>query len=78
MSLLTPEESTFIAKHRAMYARGETPSLEEMRRAVLILRQRRTSALEANAASGTKRAASKKAAPTQAAIASALDELDNF
>lgn len=76
MSLLSPEEQSFITQIRQRYAAKEPVSLEEMKRTILILRQRRTAALTASEASGKTRA--KKPAPTAAAVASALDDLDSL
>lgn len=54
---------------------SEPPTLEEMKRAILILRDSRKSAADANAASGVKKSSAKKA-PSAAAVADALADLD--
>ena len=75
---MSPEEQTFISALRFRMAPGATepPTLDEMKKAILILRGSRRAASDANAASTSGKKA--KSAPTQAAISSALDELDNF
>lgn len=74
---LSPEDQTFITQLRARSLPGsaEPPTLDEMKRAILILRGKRIAAAEANAASGKK---PKKAAPTAAAVADALADLDSM
>ena len=53
------------------------PTLDEMKRAILILRDSRSAAASANAASAAgKRASTKKAPPTASSIADALADLD--
>ena len=77
--VLTPEERIFIDAIRKRHVTKDPPvTLDEMRKSILILRQRRTAALDASAAGTTKRASTKKAAPTAAQIASALDDFDSF
>jgi hypothetical protein len=79
VSQLTPEESSFIHAMRAKYKAKEPVDIEDMKRSILILRQRRTSALDAQAASGVRKGGGgKKAPPTAAALASALDDLDSL
>lgn len=75
---LSPEDQTFITqlRLRSMPGSTEPPTLDEMKRAIIILRCKRTSAADANAASGVKRV-SKKATST-AAVADALDALDSM
>ena len=74
---LSPEDQTFInnLRQRSLTGASEPPTLDEMKRAILILRQRRSSAAEANAASGKRPA---KKAPTAEAISDALSALDSM
>jgi hypothetical protein len=76
---LSPENQTFISQLRFRMKPGSTepPTLDEMKKAILLLRESRSAAASANAASAAgKRSSTKKAAPTQAAIADALADLD--
>lgn len=74
---LSPEDQTFITQLRLRSLPGaeEPPTLDEMKRAIIILRGRRSAAAEANASSGKKPA---KKAPTAAAVADALADLDSM
>jgi len=71
---LSPEDQTFIThlRLRSLPGAADPPTLEEMKRAILILRGKRMAAAGANAASGAK----KSTKPTAAAIANALADLD--
>lgn len=76
---LSPENQTFISALRFRMVPGadNPPTLDEMKRAILILRESRSAASAANAASAAgKRASTKKAPPTQAAVSDALADLD--
>lgn len=76
---ISPENQTFISALRFRMAPGhsEPPTLDEMKRAIMILRESRAAAGAANAASAAgKRASTKKAAPTAASVANALADLD--
>jgi hypothetical protein len=76
---ISPENQTFISQLRFRMAPGhsEPPTLDEMKRAILILRDSRKAASDANAASAAgKRSSTKKAPPTQAQVADALADLD--
>lgn len=53
----------------------EPVSLDDMKRAILILRQRRTAALDANASSGKK---ASKPKPTEAAVDNLLADLEGM
>jgi hypothetical protein len=79
MSQISPENQTFISQLRFRMAPGhsEPPTLDEMKRAILILRESRKAASEANAASAAGKRAKK--APTSAAdVSSALADLDSM
>lgn len=73
---LSPEDQTYITQLRLRMAPGteNPPTLDEMKRAIIILRCKRTTAQEANASSGKK----AKKAPTSAAVADALADLDSM
>jgi hypothetical protein len=77
---MTPEEQTFISALRFRMKPGSDnePTLDEQRRAIQILRENRTKAAAANAASNASRPrkSTAKAAPTAAAVADALADLD--
>ena len=60
--MLTPEESTFITQCRVKAQEG-TITLEEQKRAILILRAGRTKVLETNAAARAAKPKAAKAAP---------------
>jgi hypothetical protein len=74
---LSPEDSSFIAQLRLRSAPGSTnpPTLDEMKKAILILRGNRRLAQDASAASAAGKR-SKSTAPTAAAIGDALADLD--
>jgi hypothetical protein len=75
---MTPEDQSFISALRFRMAPGaaEPPTLDEMKRAILLLRDSRSKAVAASAAGrATKKA---KAAPTAAAIDDALSDLDSM
>jgi hypothetical protein len=73
---LSAEDQTFITQLRLRSLPGATepPTLEEMKKAIIILRCKRSSAAEANAASGKKAA---KKGPSASAVADALADLDS-
>ena len=75
----TPEEQSFISALRFRMQPGSLtpPTLEEMKRAILILRESRSKAVQAAAASKAGGKA-KKSAPTAAAIEDALSDLDSM
>jgi hypothetical protein len=75
---ISPENQTFISQLRFRMAAGhpEPPTLEEMKRAILILRDSRAAAAAANAASGAKKP--KKSPPTAEAIGDLLSDLENM
>jgi hypothetical protein len=75
---MTPEQSTFISALRFRMAPGHEnpPTLDEQKMAIQILRENRSKAAAANAASNAKKPRTTKAAPTAAAIADALADLD--
>jgi hypothetical protein len=75
---LSPENQTFLSSLRFRMAPGhaDPPTLEEQKRAILILRESRRAASDANAASTAGGKKSRKAAPTQAEIGDALADLD--
>jgi hypothetical protein len=78
---ISPENQTFISQLRFRMAPGHTepPTLDEMKRAILILRESRAAASAANAASAAgKRSSTKKATPSAAAVADALADLDSM
>ena len=75
MSLLSPEQSTFVNQCRAKFAAGEVVTLDEMKRCIMILRGSRTAATEAASA---KPRSTKKSPPTAEAVADALSDLDSF
>jgi hypothetical protein len=72
---ISPEDQTFISALRFRMAPGSTepPTLDEMKRAIIILRGSRRAAQDANAASGVKKSRAK---PTAEAISDALADLD--
>jgi hypothetical protein len=74
---MTPENQTFISALRFRMAPGSTdpPTLDEMKKAILILRENRSAAAVANLAAGKK---PKKSAPSAAAVADALADLDSM
>jgi hypothetical protein len=72
---LSPEEQSFITQCRQRMVAKEPVSLDDMKRAIIILRQNRTAALDANASSGKK---ASKAKPTEAAVAGLLDDLEGM
>lgn len=73
---LSAEDQTFInqLRLRSLPGAAEPPTLKEMKRAIILLRCKRTSAADANASSGKK----VKKAPTAAAVADALADLDSM
>ena len=73
---MTPEDQTFINELRLRNSKDHPnpPTLDEMKRAIIILRCSRSSAAEAAAKSKGSRA--KKAAPSEADIGDALADLD--
>jgi hypothetical protein len=73
-SLLTPEEQTFVNLCRVK-ALDKTITLEEMKRAIVILKGSRTKSAEASAASGAKK---KSKAPSIESVSSSLADLENF
>lgn len=75
---LSPEDQTFISALRFRMAPGndQPPTLDEMKKAILILRENRKAAAVANAASGAKKPRAAKVAPTSAEVANALADLD--
>jgi hypothetical protein len=75
MSLLSPEQQQFIRECRAKFQAGEPVSVEDMKRAIIILRGSRTASIEANTSSNSK---PKKKAPAVADVLSALDAFENF
>lgn len=72
---LTPEEQTFIAQMRLRSAPGSTdpPTLDEMKRTIIILRGSRKAAIEA---SSIKR--STKAKVSEASVNDMLADLENL
>lgn len=73
---ISPEDQTFISALRFRMSPGDPnpPTLDEMKRAIMILRESRSKAIEASAASHAGK--KKKAAPTAAEVGSALADLD--
>ena len=76
---MTPEQQTFISALRFRMKPGHEnpPTLEEQKQAILILRESRRASADANAASASGKRA-KKAAPSAAAVADALADLDSM
>ena len=73
---LSPEDQSFISALRFRMEAGnpEPPTLDEMKRAIVLLRSGRVAAATAAAASKTTRA--KKSAPSAADLDDALAGLD--
>jgi hypothetical protein len=73
---VSADDNQFITNLRLRLAKGSDnpPTLEEMKRAILILRSGRRLAKDANEASGKPKA--KK--PSAADVASALDDLESM
>lgn len=73
---ISPEDQSFISALRFRMAPGSTepPTLDEMKRAILILRESRHK-VTSLATSGPKKS---KSAPTAAAVADALSDLDSM
>lgn len=81
MSLLSPEQSTFLNELRRRFLAKEPVSVEEMKRCIVLLRGSRTAATEAAAASKLGKSTTtrtKRAAPTAADVDAALADLENF
>lgn len=76
---LSPQDQTFIHNLRLRMVKGHEnpPTLDEMKRSIIILRESRRSAAVANAASG-KKVSKAKIAPSASNIADALADLDNM
>ena len=76
MSNLSPEDKTFMTNLRVRNTPGhpEPPTLDEMKRAIILLRGNRTAAVVA-AASATKK---PKPKATPIAVGDALADLENF
>lgn len=74
----TPEEQSFISALRFRMIPGaeNPPTLDEMKKAIGILRDSRSKTIATVTASGAKSKA--KTPPTAQALASALDELDSM
>ena len=76
---LSPEEKEFLSLLRTRMESGPPPTLDEMKRAIILLRESRTKAIAAASAS---KAASKprasRSAPTAAAVENALADLDSL
>jgi hypothetical protein len=74
---MTPEEQTFLInlRERSKPGSDQPPTLEEQKRAIIILRGNRKLAVEA-AASGASRSRAKKSPPTAAEVGNALADLD--
>jgi hypothetical protein len=70
---LSPEDQTFITQCRLRSAEG-TITLDDMKRAIIILRDNRTAAQVAAATS--KASKPRKSAPSAASVADALADLD--
>jgi hypothetical protein len=73
MSQYSTEELAFLNNCRERYRAGESVDIADMKRYIVLLRQRRVSALEASSSAKPK---AKKSPPSAAALASALDDLD--
>lgn len=75
---LTNDEQAFITqlRNRSIPNHPEPPTLDEMKRAILLLRGSRKLASEAAAASATKSRAKK--APSTAEVSNALADLDSM
>lgn len=72
---ISPEDQSFISALRFRMAPGSTepPTLEEMKRAILILRESRS-----KVTSLATNQAKKSKTPSATAVADALSDLDNM
>jgi hypothetical protein len=75
---LSAEDQTFITQLRLRMLPGTTEpvTLDEMKRAIIILRCKRTSAADASQSASPGKRLSKK--PSEAAVADALADLDSM
>jgi outer membrane protein assembly factor BamE (lipoprotein component of BamABCDE complex) len=79
--MMTPEQQTFISGLRFRMAPGHEnpPTLDEQRLAIKILRDNRSAAAAANAASAAKKPRAPSRTPiSQASVSDALADLDSM
>jgi hypothetical protein len=74
MSNYTPEEQTFLVQTRAR-ALDRTATIDELKRAIILLRANRKAA---EVASATSKSKPKSKTPSPTEVSSSLADLENF